>query len=188
MRIKDVAGYEDRYAVSDDGRVWSKISNRWLNPHYNDGGYLKVGLCRDGKRKKCFVHRLVCEAFHGEAPSPAHQVDHINGIHTDNRASNLQWVTVDENIELAAKIGIGYAKQPVVGFDRAGHIVEFESMSAARRSGFTNVRNSLASRDTLCHGYAFVFATEWPDIDPEAYFEWFDSLPPKTRGRPRKAR
>lgn len=48
---------------------------------------------------KCKVHRLVIEAFGPPAPSPTHQVDHINGIKSDNRIANLRWVTPRQNCQ-----------------------------------------------------------------------------------------
>jgi hypothetical protein len=45
-------------------------------------------------------HILICTAFHGPRPD-GYQCDHINGIPTDNRACNLQWVTPAENIRRA---------------------------------------------------------------------------------------
>ena len=44
-----------------------------------------------------FVHRAVCEAWHGLPPSPVHQPDHGNRDRTDNRAENLRWRTPVEN-------------------------------------------------------------------------------------------
>lgn len=51
------------------------------------------------KAKMFFVHRLVCWTFHGPPPTSNHQVNHINENPLDNRASNLEWVTRDENNE-----------------------------------------------------------------------------------------
>lgn len=47
-----------------------------------------------------YCHYLICNAFHGPRPD-GYECDHINGIHTDNRACNLQWVTPAENIRRA---------------------------------------------------------------------------------------
>ena len=43
------------------------------------------------------VHRLVCEAFHGPAPSLDAVVLHLNENASDNRADNLRWGTRKEN-------------------------------------------------------------------------------------------
>lgn len=45
------------------------------------------------------VHRLVCAAFHGPAPSSDHEAAHLNGDPMDNRASNLAWKTKTGNEE-----------------------------------------------------------------------------------------
>lgn len=176
MELRDVVGYEELYSVSDDGRVWSKRSGRWLRPHVNHSGYLKVGLNIGARTLNRFVHRLVCEAFHSTPPSPDYQVDHINADHADNRPANLRWVTGDENVQYAVDCGLAQAKRPVVGFNRAGDVRHYGSIAAAEREGFSNVRASLESDDYLCGGYAFVGADEWPGIDPAAYFQRVDDL------------
>ena len=52
------------YYVTDDGRVWSDRSNKFLNPQAYKDGYQKVQLMSiDGKRHRYFIHRLVLENF-----------------------------------------------------------------------------------------------------------------------------
>ncbi len=52
------------------------------------------------------VHRVVATAFISDPPSSYHQVNHINGVKTDNRACNLEWVTPSENTRHAIKTGL----------------------------------------------------------------------------------
>ena len=94
-----VDGFPD-YAVGISGAVYSKRSGAWqrMSPAPNSKGYLAVSLVKGGGRyKTAAVHRLVCEAFHGARPSPAHQVRHLNGDRGDPRAANLCWGTQAEN-------------------------------------------------------------------------------------------
>lgn len=60
-----VVGYEGLYEVSDQGRVRSlKFGKTRILKYGKAGaGYLVVNLCKDGKHKLMYVHRLVAEAF-----------------------------------------------------------------------------------------------------------------------------
>ena len=86
-----------RYEVSNLGDV--RLRGGAILSRYLDGfGYCRVNLRDDsGNAGVFFVHRLVCEAFHGPSPSPAHQVAHANGATADNRPENLRWATAREN-------------------------------------------------------------------------------------------
>jgi len=67
-----------------------------LRPHLNHGGYPTISLQFDGKRPKYFVHRFVALAFVPGYFEGA-TVNHKDGVKTNNRADNLEWVTLAEN-------------------------------------------------------------------------------------------
>ena len=80
---------------------------RILKPLNNPRGYFVVGLLRpETKQRPLMIHRLVLEAFCGEAPTDKHQGNHLNGIKTDNRIENLEWATQAENIKHAYDTGL----------------------------------------------------------------------------------
>lgn len=87
------------YIVHSDGRVWSKITKRFMNPTLSKTGYLILGS------KLGSVHRLVVETFLGEIPEGL-AVNHINGDKTDNNLDNLEVVTYSENMKHAYKLGL----------------------------------------------------------------------------------
>lgn len=105
---KDIPNYEGYYQVSSLGRVKSLNYNRTRKPRVLkqglDGyGYPKSCISKDGKAKNIRVHRLVMLAFKGKSEL---QVNHINGIKTDNRLENLEYCTQSENINHAVSNGL----------------------------------------------------------------------------------
>ncbi len=94
---KEIPGTD--YSVSDQGRVASRKFGKWrvmpLSP--NRKGYLQVALFSSGMQNTRPVHQLVAEAFLGPRPTPKHQVNHKDGIKSNNRDCNLEWVTQSEN-------------------------------------------------------------------------------------------
>lgn len=95
---RDIKGFEGLYQVSSLGRVKSlKFGReRILTPVKTINGYLRVGLNKDGKRDFYTIHRLVANAFIPN-PNNLETVNHINEIKTDNRVSNLEWMTMRDN-------------------------------------------------------------------------------------------
>ena len=96
---KDVKGYENKYQVSNLGRVKSFFQGgRIMKPVYDRYGYITVKLCgEEGKRKRFTIHRLVMSTFKPINNMDKLVIDHINAIKTDNRIGNLRWCTIKEN-------------------------------------------------------------------------------------------
>ena len=87
----------NKYSVSSEGRIRNNRTGNILKPSIHKRGYLKINLDVDGKRYSKSMHRLIALTF---IPNPENkaEVNHINGIHDDNRVVNLEWVTPEENI------------------------------------------------------------------------------------------
>ena len=152
---KDITGYESRYEVSDLGRVrsldrYSKHSTsktgfilqkgQMLKPYMSKKGYLKVDLGDGfGKRKSVYVHRLVAIAFI-DNPMNYNQVNHIDGVKTNNRLDNLEWCNNSMNQLHAYANGLnkpsplaGKPKRPVYQIDKKTNeiVARFDSIAEA---------------------------------------------------------
>ena len=91
----NIQGYEN-YIIYDDGRIYSKYKNRYLNPTPNNFGYKCLNLCKNGKYKPFLVHRLVALHYINN-PENKDCIDHIDGNKLNNNVKNLRWVTATEN-------------------------------------------------------------------------------------------
>lgn len=106
--MRDIAGFEGRYSVTRDGRVWSHVTRRWIDTQLDSRGFYKrAQLVRAHGRgiEKRLVHRIVAVAY---LPNPLNkpQVNHKNGIKTDNDVRNLEWCTASENRQHAIRTGL----------------------------------------------------------------------------------
>ena len=96
MMWKPVSGFEGYYLISDGGHVWSIRRHKVLSPSIDRYGYEKVVLNKDGKMFYKTIHRLVAQAFISN-PYNLPTVNHINEVKTDNRVTNLEWLSVADN-------------------------------------------------------------------------------------------
>lgn len=109
---KDIPGYEGRYQVSNLGRVKSLrrkdslgriVKGKIRAFKYCKNGYHTMTLDGANKRKTEKVHRLVLLAFKGYSTL---EVNHINGIKTDNRLENLEYCNHSLNMVHAHLTGL----------------------------------------------------------------------------------
>lgn len=107
---KDIDGYNGKYQISDEGEVRS--FSRWKNGNLlkkgmTITGYFRVNLVGTGRGdiKPKVIHRLVAKAF---IPNPLNlpEVNHIDGNKLNNNVDNLEWVSREENIQHAYRIGL----------------------------------------------------------------------------------
>lgn len=147
---KPIPGFEGLYEASNLGRIKSvervtigtdgvkkPVKETILTPKSSTNqqrGDYRVELRKDAVYHTCLVSRLVAMAW---TPFPFDKltVNHINGNFLDNRAENLEWVTLAENIRHGFRTGLyDRNKRPVsLTNSDTGKEFKFESMSAASR-------------------------------------------------------
>lgn len=117
---KDVIGYEGLYLISTFGNIKSLdktvksgtlnnptrfIKGKQLKLRPDQDGYFRVSLTLNFKKKIHFVHRLVLSTF-VENKFNKPQINHKNGIKSDNNLLNLEWCTLSENRSHAYATGL----------------------------------------------------------------------------------
>jgi hypothetical protein len=93
------------YMVSNTGRVWTANYQRLKAVRPDHKGYLQTQLKYNKASHTALVHRLVLSAFN-RPPRALEQVNHIDGVKTNNCIENLEWVTCRENHVHAVKLGL----------------------------------------------------------------------------------
>lgn len=98
---RQIEGYSGKYLVSNMGRVKSlkRGDARLLTAFRNNKGYYRVCLSKGGEGRHFLVSRLVAAAFcPNDDPQHKNTIDHIDGDKKNNRASNLCWMTLKDNV------------------------------------------------------------------------------------------
>jgi len=169
---KDIQGYEKLYQISNFGRVKSLNYNHTrkeqiLKPHKDKGGYLRVDLCKDGKRNGKLIHRLVAQMFL-ENPNNLPCINHKSEDKTDNSVNNIEYCDYKYNNnygthqERCAKARLNHPKLSKkvnqYSLDGKTFIQSFHSaMEIQRQLGFANTHISdccLGKRKTA---YGFIW-------------------------------
>lgn len=116
---KPIIGYENIYEISSRSRIRSVdriikhskgpgcrfLKGKIIKPVVSVLGYSFVTLSKNGKTKTFRWHRIVALTF---IPNPNNlpQVNHIDGIKTNNKISNLEWCSSKHNVHHAFETGL----------------------------------------------------------------------------------
>lgn len=139
MRWVVIKGYGSRYAINEDGDVFSSYCMRILKPAIASHGYPMVALWRPEAKKgqSRTIHSLVAETFIGPPPEGM-EVRHKDGCRTNPKLSNLEYGTHSDNIHDAVRHGTWH------GWDGARKI-----RTAATFKKAWNTRKGLGGNDAL---------------------------------------
>lgn len=156
---RPIKGYDGLYLISASGAIYSNYTQRIMRQTINKKGYKAVSLCKDGKRKVREVHRIIAETFLENTIDGYAEVNHKDGIKTNNALENLEWVTKGGNLQHAyRKLNRKTAGKPIRCIDTGA---EYASAADAGRS--TGI-NATAIRQVLCGIKKHAGGRQWENI------------------------
>lgn len=183
---KDVPGYRGEYQASNLGKIRSVKKDRKikiLSDRKHPNGYFYTMVCMDGVCQTKKAHRLVALTF---IPNPENkpQVNHKNGVKTDNRVENIEWCTRSENGLHAHRTGLSpkptgtkgmvgvlcsNSKQ-IAQMDLKGTLINVfgSAMEVERELGFTHTSISYCCIGKSKKSHGFI----WKHISREMYYSF----------------
>ena len=123
------------YLISEDGKtiIGTGRIKKNISIQTDKDGYKCCNLYLNKVRVHKRVHRLVAETYIPN-PNDLPQINHINGIKSDNRICNLEWCTGQENIIHGYKTGLyDNARKMTSARNKLRDSSEFSSMGKANR-------------------------------------------------------
>jgi hypothetical protein len=148
---------DKKYFVSNLGRFKNSFGTIMDNYKVNDYGYIRVYIYN----KTFLLHRLVALTFL-ENPNNKEQVNHKDGIKTNNSVNNLEWVSNTENQIHKYQIGLGNnLTRKIKQFDLNGnYIKEYQSIALAAKEmniSSSTIRGVLNNKRKTAAGFVWKY-------------------------------
>lgn len=114
FEMKEIPGFDKKYSISKDGRIFSNIGYVELKPYMDKDGYKRISLVTKNGRKGFRINRLVALTY---IPNIENKpiVNHLDGNKLNNNVDNLEWCTNSENIKHAIDNGLFIIKRSIDG-------------------------------------------------------------------------
>jgi hypothetical protein len=161
-RWRTIQGFNQRYEVSDRGRI-RRRDGMAMRTKVTKKGYAVARLRYRGKVMVRRVHRLVLLAFDPIADPEGMDVNHKNGIKEDNRMANLEWCTRAENNLHAFRTGL---RVPVRTQGERNHFAQYgrDEIIGIRSAISAMAAKSLYPRVSIRHIYRIRSKRSWSHI------------------------
>lgn len=161
-----------------EGNVLDASSGVRRKTRISTKGYCLITVRHKNKYHVCSIHRAIAVLFvpkperHKDIPYDELQVNHIDGNKLNNHYSNLEWVTQEENMEHARRLGLFsndvscYARDVITG-----EVFTYRSISECARqhcvpvTGLAYHVTSKGAGRIVGNGCVYMLAdNEWPEM------------------------
>lgn len=182
---KDIIGFEGLYQVSTFGRVkglarnfsnaykYEKLPEMIMTQKIGTTGYPCTVLSKNNKKLNTKTHRLVGVAF---IPNPEGkpEINHKWGIITDNRYTELDWMTHRENVCHARDVlkrvfkekgSISVRRIPVIqlykDYSFAREYPSIQSAAEILQTHHPNISKCCLNKRNFCAGYRWMYKEDY---------------------------
>lgn len=154
------------YAASDEGQIRNANTLKILSGGLSrENGYIQYSLSVNGKQITMLGHRLILSTFQPIANESEMTVNHKDGDKTNNKLSNLEWMTMQENILHAWRTGLNspHILRKVEQYSIDGDfIASYDSIAdAIRTTGVVKVREAANGERKTAGGFIWKWVEEF---------------------------